>query len=469
MLTNIYWILPEIFLACMSTFLLGYGVVLVKFGQKVQQLKKLHWLTIITLILTLILLSQQLNQDTITDSTILVGNGFLYVNEYSIIIKLILLSTLGIMLLISSRDLIMLYLAIELLSLSFYVLAAIKRDSQHSVEAGLKYFLLGALSSGLLLFGMALIYTFTGETNFDAINQYLWYNSSAENTELTIGATFIFIALLFKIAAAPFHQWVIDVLEGSPTIVTAYFSTVPKIAIFGTIIILINIPFISIYQDLQILFIACAVLSLIIGSVGALNQAKVKRLLAYSGITHIGFLLIALLPNTIFSLHAALIYFFLYIIMTFNTFAFVLSVFRNGNFITQLSGLSRYNPILAFTFAFTLLSIAGIPPLAGFLSKYLVLLQAVNSGMYAIAFIAVISSCIATFYYLRIIKWMFFKDTNYFHMKDIGDCIYPVNSNQVTFIQSIILGSTSWIILTFLFFPTWFTTFSLNCILSSLL
>jgi NADH:ubiquinone oxidoreductase subunit 2 (subunit N) len=187
----------------MSTFLLGYGVVLVKFGQKVQQLKKLHSLTIITLILTLILLSQQLNQDTITDSTILVGNGFLYVNEYSIIIKLILisssitilllsldatildkifdyefsqlilLSTLGIMLLISSRDLIMLYLAIELLSLSFYVLAAIKRDSQHSVEAGLKYFLLGALSSGLLLFGMALIYTFTGETNFDAINQYL--------------------------------------------------------------------------------------------------------------------------------------------------------------------------------------------------------------------------------------------------------------------------------------------------------
>jgi len=196
----------------------------------------------------------------------------------------------------------------------------------------------------------------------------------------------------------------VDTYEGAPTIVTAFFAIVPKIATLGVIITLVNGPFLGLFPELQPLIGFSAVASLLVGSIGALNQAKVKRLLAYSAITHIGFLLIAVLPNTLLSLHAAFVYIFLYIIMSFNSFAFVLAVFKHGNFITQLSGMSRYNPVLAMSFAFTLLSIAGVPPLAGFYSKYLVLLEAVNSEFYAIAFIAIMSSCIAAFYYLRIIK-----------------------------------------------------------------
>lgn len=495
MLHNLYWILPEIFISCVGTLLLGYGVVLIKFGKKVQQLQKLHILTILTLVLTAGLLLEQLGH--VGNSNITVLNGFFLSNEYVTTIKfilvsssaviltlslestimdkildyefsqLILLSTLGMMLLISSNDLIMLYLAVELLSLAFYVLAGIKRDSQHSTEAALKYFLLGALSSGLLLFGMGLVYAFTGETEFSALSQIIWYGC---DTQVTVGATFLMIALLFKVAAAPFHQWIVDTYEGAPTIVTAYFAIVPKIATLGVIITLVNGPFLGIFEDLQPMIGFCAVGSLLVGSIGALNQAKLKRLLAYSAITHIGFLLIGVLPNTLLSLHASFVYIFLYIIMSFNTFAFVLGVFKHGNFITQLSGISRYNPVLAMSFAFTLLSIAGVPPLAGFYSKYLILLQAVNSEFYAIAFIAIMASCIAAFYYLRIIKWMFFKDTSFFHMKDIGDCIYPVNTSlTVSFVQSIVLGSTMFIILTFLFYPGPFVTFSFNILLSSLL
>ena len=361
----------------------------------------------------------------------------------------------------------MLYLAIELLSLSFYVLASIKRHSQHSTEAGLKYFLLGALSSGLLLFGMALVYAFTGATSFVAISEFLWYSS--DSTEILIGCTFIIIALLFKLAAAPFHMWAPDVYEGSPTIVTAFFAIVPKIGTLGVLILLLTGPFLSLFNELQPIILFSACLSLIVGSVGALNQAKMKRLLAYSAISHIGFLLVGLLPNSLLGIHACFVYICLYIVMSFNTFAFVLANFRHGNFITQLSGLSRQNPILAFTFAFTLLSIAGVPPLAGFYSKYLVLLQAVNNEFFGVALIGIICSCIAGFYYLRIIRWMFFKHDLTFHLKDIGDALYPSNTNvSVTLVQSLILGSTLFIILTFLMYPTPFLTFSQTIIFSSL-
>jgi len=179
---------------------------------------------------------------------------------------------------------------------------------------------------------------------------------------------------------------------------------VPKIAILGVIINLVTLPFLSIFSEISPLLCLSAVLSLLIGSIGALNQAKLKRLLAYSAVTHIGFLLIGILPNSLISIQGTFIYIFLYIIMSFSSFTFVLSTFKTGNYISQLSGLSRYNPILAFTFAFTLLSIAGVPPLAGFYSKYLILFNAIDSGFYAIAVIGIISSCIATFYYLRIIK-----------------------------------------------------------------
>lgn len=477
MLENINWILPEVFIAITATVLLGYGTILSKLGSQVSQLTKINWLTIITLLFSAVLLVEQLG--FVSSNQVIVGGGFLVANEFIIGIKLILvlssalvltlglksqvedkmldyefsqlilLSTLGMMLLVGSGDLIMLYLAIELLSLSFYVLASIKRHSQHSTEAGLKYFLLGALSSGLLLFGMALVYAFTGATSFVAISEFLWYSS--DSTEILIGCTFIIIALLFKLAAAPFHMWAPDVYEGSPTIVTAFFAIVPKIGTLGVLILLLTGPFLSLFNELQPIILFSACLSLIVGSVGALNQAKMKRLLAYSAISHIGFLLVGLLPNSLLGIHACFVYICLYIVMSFNTFAFVLANFRHGNFITQLSGLSRQNPILAFTFAFTLLSIAGVPPLAGFYSKYLVLLQAVNNEFFGVALIGIICSCIAGFYYLRIIRWMFFKHDLTFHLKDIGDALYPSNTNvSVTLVQSLILGSTLFIILTFL-------------------
>lgn len=496
MLENINWILPEVFLAITATVLLGYGTILSKLGSQVSQLTKINWLTIITLLFSAVLLIEQLG--FVSSNQVLVGGGFLVANEFIIGIKLILvlssalvlilglksqvedkmldyefsqlilLSTLGMMLLVGSGDLIMLYLAIELLSLSFYVLASIKRHSQHSTEAGLKYFLLGALSSGLLLFGMALVYAFTGATSFVAISEFLWYSSSS--TEILIGVTFIIIALLFKLAAAPFHMWAPDVYEGSPTIVTAFFAIVPKIGTLGVLILLLTGPFLSLFNELQPIILFSACLSLIVGSVGALNQAKMKRLLAYSAISHIGFLLVGLLPNSLLGIHACFVYICLYIVMSFNTFAFVLANFRHGNFITQLSGLSRQNPILAFTFAFTLLSIAGVPPLAGFYSKYLVLLQAVNNEFFGVALIGIICSCIAGFYYLRIIRWMFFKHDLTFHLKDIGDALYPSNTNvSVSLVQSLILGSTLFIILTFLVYPAPFLTFSQSIIFSSLI
>lgn len=496
MLENINWILPEVFLAITATVLLGYGTILSKLGSQVSQLTKINWLTIITLLFSAVLLIEQLG--FVSSNQVLVGGGFLVANEFIIGIKLILvlssalvlilglksqvedkmldyefsqlilLSTLGMMLLVGSGDLIMLYLAIELLSLSFYVLASIKRHSQHSTEAGLKYFLLGALSSGLLLFGMALVYAFTGATSFVAISEFLWYSSSS--TEILIGVTFIIIALLFKLAAAPFHMWAPDVYEGSPTIVTAFFAIVPKIGTLGVLILLLTGPFLSLFNELQPIILFSACLSLIVGSVGALNQAKMKRLLAYSAISHIGFLLVGLLPNSLLGIHACFVYICLYIVMSFNTFAFVLANFRHGNFITQLSGLSRQNPILAFTFAFTLLSIAGVPPLAGFYSKYLVLLEAVNNEFFGVALIGIICSCIAGFYYLRIIRWMFFKHDLTFHLKDIGDALYPSNTNvSVSLVQSLILGSTLFIILTFLVYPTPFLTFSQSIIFSSLI
>ena len=499
MLNNINWATPEIFLSIVAVSLLWYGVIACKFGGKVGQTLKINNLSILALFITGLLLIGELSALVSSGvSSVSISLDLLSCTEYILLIKivlvfssaliillgnestykdkmydfeysqLILLSTLGMMFVIGSSDLLMLYLGIELLSLSLYVLAAIKRNREHSTEAGLKYFLLGALSSGLLLFGMALIYAFTGETGFVGLSNYIWF---ADNEpELVMGAIFIVISLIFKLGGVPFHMWVPDVYEGAPNIVTAYFAIVPKIATLGILIILLNGPFLGIFIDIQPIILFCGILSIIVGGIGALNQGKLKRLLAYSAISHVGFLLIGVGTNTLLSLHATLIYILLYIVMSFGTFAFVLNVFKHGNFITQLSGLSRQNPILAFTFAFTLLSIAGVPPLAGFYSKYLVLLQAVNNQFFGVALIGIICSCIAGFYYLRIIRWMFFKHDLTFHLKDIGDALYPSNTNvSVSLVQSLILGSTLFIILTFLVYPTPFLTFSQSIIFSSLI
>ena len=472
---NILWLLPEIFLMTGIVIILGYGVIYSKIGGRIAGLRSITWISIALLASTGILAIGE--KGKIGNDIISVSNGIMEITGLNLSVKVIvimagiailllslkyqgipeyelpvviLISILGIMVLISSGDLLMLYLGIELLSLSLYILAGIKRGGQYSTEAGLKYFVLGALSSGIYLMGCALIYTTTGEIRFEGLNKLLWYGE-VESIVL-IGACFIMIALLFKLAAAPFHMWAPDVYEGAPTIITAFFAIVPKIAILSILIKLLSGPFIGILAELQPLILISVILSLIVGSIGALNQTKIKRLLAYSAIGHMGFMLLGIVPLSLISLQATLIYIILYIIMSINSFTFVLSYYKgSSNYITQLSGLSRTQPVLAITFALCLLSIAGIPPLAGFLSKYLILLSAVDNGLYLISLIAVITSVISAFYYLRVIKWMFFKDTGDFYRKDIGDAILP--SIQIPLVYALILGSSLYLILTLLIFP----------------
>lgn len=454
----------------------------------VSELKNITYLSILAIFITIWLVGLT---KSAPESFINIGNGLLGIDNYSIIIKsiclltgalillmslniyekkdeklvdyeysqLILMSILGMLLLISSRDLILMYLSIETLSLSLYVLAAIRRSGQYSTEAGLKYFILGALSSGLLLFGSSLIYIITGLTEFESISNYIWLSETSE-IGLSLGAAFIIMALLFKLAAAPFHMWAPDVYEGASTIVTAFFAIVPKIAVLSLLITLIYGPFLGIFENLiQPIIIISGLMSILVGSIAAINQTKIKRLLAYSAIAHMGWILIGLGVGTLMSIQATLIYIVLYILMSINSFAFVISYFRGygNNYITQLSGLSRKEPILAITFSLCLLSIAGIPPLAGFYSKYNILLALIDEKFIITSILGIVLSVIGSFYYIRIIQWMYFNNSSDYIIKDLGDIVYKqtdtgVNST-IGLNQSLILGSSLFFILTYLIYP----------------
>lgn len=525
MLNNIIWLAPEIYLSFMTVFLLGYGVIYSKLEGVISQQKKITWLTIIVLSLTIVLELDLLNKllTTPNNNVIYIAQGLYGVDTSIVGIKLavlagsigvllmsinyyakenlviyeytqlIMLSTLGMLLLVSSKDLISLYLSIELISLSLYILAGIKREGQYSTEASIKYFLLGAVSSGLLLFGSALMYWLTGETSFIGLGTYIIFSPEekllaiSEVTSLTIAAMFIVVALLFKLAAAPFHMWAPDVYEGSPTIVTAYFAIVPKIATLGILYQLLLNPFFNILSQLEPLLIICALLSVVVGSLGAINQTKIKRLLAYSAIGHMGFMLIGLSTGALDGLFATFIYIVIYMITSFNTFAFVLS-FTSSNstsFISQLGGLSRLNPVLALTFTLGLFSMAGIPPLAGFFSKYLVLLSAFHQQLYFVAFIAIMFSVIASFYYIRLIRWMYFRNSSDYLYKTLCDIsmkgldgLYPNqpssfiqadSSLNISLINSLILGSTLFVLLTFLLFPNPLFNFVFESLATSLI
>jgi len=339
----------------------------------------------------------------------------LYLFDYII---LILFSLLAMLLLVSSHDLIMMYLAIELQSLCFYILTSLNRDSELGVEASLKYFILGALSSGILLFGCSLIYGLSGSTGF--INMYNFSMfmdlDNDENYKVFfIGVIFIIVSLFFKLAVAPFHMWIPDVYEGAPMIVVAYFAIVSKLAIIGLIIQLYLDNLYGCIDQWQQITIGAAILSMIIGSVGALGQIYIKRLLAYSAITNIGYILMALSTGTVLGLESTFIYIVIYIITLMNLFSIFLSLYKiqdnkRINNIYELSGLAKKYPVLGITLTLTLLSMAGIPPLAGFLAKFSVLSSVMISSMYIIAIIAIITSVIASVYYLRLIHLMYFNN-----------------------------------------------------------
>lgn len=493
---NWYWLMPEIYLMIMVVSLLAYGVI---FGASVEgrysQLKKITWLSIITLILTSFIVMylyaevegrieiagilgvDRLNlfvKEVVLLSSALVL--FLSLDSYTQenikeyeFSQLVLLSILGMLLLVSAQDFIALYLAVELISLSLYSLASIKREKELSTEAGLKYFIMGALSSGILLIGCTILYIETGDTSFVAISNYILYTSGNAGVEL--GALMVIIAVLFKLAAAPFHKWVPDVYEGSPTIVTGYFAIVPKIALLTILINLLFGPFLGIWDNmLQGVILTSAILSIVIAAIGGINQAMLKRLIGYSAIGHMGFMLLGLGVATFASIQATLVYVVLYILMSINSFACLLSIWKGSeNHISRLWTISRTSPILALTFVICLFSIAGIPPLAGFLSKYLILLTAVEGEFTVLAIIAVLFTCISCFYYLRLINYIYFQDKTQFLVRALNENVQTAGPLKTISIErSIILGSSLYLILTLLIYPQPILMLSFDSLINSL-
>jgi len=326
--------------------------------------------------------------------------------EYAI---LILLSTVGMMVLISAGDLIMLYLGLELMSLALYVVAASHRDDTKSTEAGLKYFVLGALSSGMLLYGASLIYGFTGTVSFAGIAT----EAKMGNIGLLFGLVFLLAGLCFKISAVPFHMWTPDVYEGAPTPVTAFFASAPKVAALAVFTRVALTAFPGIVPEWQQIVVFVSIASMALGSFAAIGQKNIKRLMAYSSIGHMGFALVGLAAGTEQGAQGVLIYIAIYVAMTLGTFAIILAMKRNGRAVETISdfaGLSRTNPMLAFFFAMFLFSLAGIPPLAGFFAKFYVFLAAIKAGLFTLAVIGVVTSVVGAFYYLTIVKVMYFDE-----------------------------------------------------------
>ena len=327
--------------------------------------------------------------------------------EYPI---LIILSTLGMMLLISANNLIALYLGLELMSLALYVMAAFAREDGRASEAGLKYFVLGALSSGMMLYGASLLYGFAGTVSFAGIANVV---SSSAPIGVIFGLVFVMAGLAFKMSAAPFHMWTPDVYEGAPTPVTAFFASAAKAAAVAVTVRVVIIAFPGATQQWRQIIIFLAIASTLLGSFAAIGQTSIKRLMAYSSIGHMGFALIGLAAGNEIGVRGVAIYLAIYLVMTLGAFAAILSMRVEGRSvenIADLSGLSRTNGLMAFFLAMLMFSLAGIPPLAGFFAKYYVLLAAVDAGLYPLAVVGVLASAVAAFYYLRVVKIMYFDD-----------------------------------------------------------
>ena len=422
---TIVYILPELFLSITIMFLLMLGVFIKK------SFKLVNLLTILSLIFAIALVLNQPNE------IIKIFNGSYIIDKLSIFMKvltllfcvfvlllskdyiknnsidkieypiIILASTLGMILMISSYDLIVFYLGLELQSLCLYILASFKRDDERSTEAGLKYFVLSALASGLLLYGCSLIYGFTGSTNFEIISE----NLSEGNTGAVFGMVFIIVGLAFKVSAVPFHMWTPDVYEGSPTSVTSFFALVPKIAALTVFIRFMYVPFINVISHWQTIIIFLSIASMILGAVAAIGQSNIKRLMAYSSIGHMGYALAGLAPGTNAGIHSTIIYLTIYLVMNLGAFGCIFMMKRENVFyekINDLSGLSKNHPMLALGFLIILFSLAGMPPLAGFFAKFYIFMAVIEAKMYTLAIIGLVTTVVSAFYYLRIIKVIYF-------------------------------------------------------------
>ena len=325
---------------------------------------------------------------------------------------LMLLATLGMMMMVSASNLISLYIGLELQSLALYVIAAIRRDSLRSTEAGLKYFVLGALSSGMLLYGCSLIYGFTGTMSFAGLAHVVSGDTAAHPPlGLIIGLVFLIAGLAFKVSAVPFHMWTPDVYEGAPTPVTAFFAVAPKIAAMALFLRVILTSFPEIVSSWQQVIVFISIASMLLGAFAAINQNNIKRLMAYSSIGHMGYALVGLAAGTVDGVRGVLIYLAIYLAMNVGAFTCILCMRTKEGMvenIDDLAGLSRNQPMLALALGIFMFSLAGIPPLAGFFGKFYVFVAAINSGLFALAIIGMLASVVAAFYYLRIVKVMYF-------------------------------------------------------------
>ncbi|MEO1090808.1 MAG: NADH-quinone oxidoreductase subunit NuoN [Pseudomonadota bacterium] len=327
---------------------------------------------------------------------------------------LVLFSVAGMGMLVSANSFLALYVALELMSLPLYVLAAFQRDSLRSTEAGLKYFVLGALASGMMLYGISLVYGFTGSASFEVLATLTPVGETGLPLGALVGLVFIAAGLAFKLGAVPFHMWTPDVYEGAPTPVTALFAAAPKIAAMGLTVRVFAEPFGAFVGEWQQVVIAISVGSMALGAFGAIGQTNIKRLMAYSGIGHVGYALVALAAGSERGVHAVLVYMTIYVFMTVGTFAVIMTLRRRGQAVERIedfAGLGKDQPMLALASAVFMFSLAGIPPLAGFFGKLYVFLAAVDAGLVALAVFGVLTSVVGAYYYLRIVKLMYFDSS----------------------------------------------------------
>ena len=426
--TDFILVLPEIFMAISAMALLMLGVF-----QKQDRVGATLWPSVAVLAVTLVLLLGAANhtgaafgglflQDGFSvfmKTLVLVGAGAAiilsqrYAEEHGMdrfeFPVLLVLATLGMMMMISSGNLISLYVGLEMQSLALYVVAAFRRDSQPSTEAGLKYFILGAISSGMLLYGCSLIYGFAGTTDFTLLAQVF---AGEAGNQPHLG---VIVGLVFVIAGAlvPFHMWAPDVYEGAPTAVTAFFATAPKIAGMALFVRVLVGPFADLVSEWQQILFFVSVTSMALGALAAIQQTNIKRLMAYSSIGHVGYALVGLTAGTEQGVQGVIIYMAIYLVTNLGTFACILSMRNQGRMlegIDDLRGLSKTNPMMALALAIFMFSMAGIPPLAGFFGKLYVFLAAIEAELYTLAIIGVLASVVGAFYYLRIIKFMYFDD-----------------------------------------------------------
>ena len=428
MINNLNILLPEIFLSLSIFSILMLGVFIKKSFNIVFNL------TSLILILTIaIILNNPNNEEKIfldsfmRDSfsnyfkiLILISSLFVLNSSKNFITEnnldkfeypiIILLSILGMFFMVSSNDLILFYLGLELQSLSLYILAAIDRDNLRSSESGIKYFVLSALSSGLLLYGCSLLYGFTGSTNFDLIANQL----TKENVGAVFAMVFILVGLAFKVSAVPFHMWTPDVYEGAPTSITNYFAVVPKVAGLALLIKFMLIPFSNILLEWQTILIFISIASMILGAVAAIVQKNIKRLLAYSSIGHIGYALAGVATGEISGYESSIIYISIYVIMNIGAFSCLYLLKKDGQYkenISDLSGISKKHPLLAISLLIILFSMAGVPPLGGFFAKFYIFTAVLEKEMFALAIIGLLTTVISAFYYLKIIKTIYFDDS----------------------------------------------------------